>query len=290
MGDAKASEGRGGTYSASEIKKAVLAKSISHPMTLYPAGLGIIGLLGAALLTPALPFAVAGLVGLSMGAGSWATNYFGRREKLSSEHIKVLRGQMQARHAAKLKGLEGDLKQCGGIPGAGTFIEQGVMQFTMVQEKFATLQQLLSTKLESGELTYGRYLGMAEQVYLSVIDSLRNITNILNSIRSIDPNYIAKRLKYLDAAAEAHDEDADRQADAMELRTLTERQEMRKTQLQQVNLLLSRNEEAITAMARTAVSVSAMQTGGDYASMDMDSALSELTELAGRAARGVYNK
>jgi hypothetical protein len=53
-------------------------------------------------------------------------------------------------------------------------------------------------------------------------------------------------------------------------------------QLKQVNSLLTDNEESMTIMNESIATVAQMRTGGDLASMDMETAMENLQELAGR--------
>ena len=59
----------------------------------------------------------------------------------------------------------------------------------MPREKYDNLAEILREKLNAGELTYSRYVAMAEQVFLSGLDFLKEAAMSLKSISKIDPDY-----------------------------------------------------------------------------------------------------
>ncbi len=63
---------------------------------------------------------------------------------------------------ADFNALEAELKRLG--------TEQGVAQLRMLREKYDNLAEILRAKLNAGELTYSRYVAMAEQVFLSSLE------------------------------------------------------------------------------------------------------------------------
>jgi hypothetical protein len=131
-------------------------------------------------------------------------------------------------------------------------------------------------------VTFGRYLGSAEQVYLAVLDNLDKMATILESISTIDVSYIEERLqalKKLKSTAPADEE---------ERKTLLERRTLRDDKLQEVNSLLTENEQAITEIEKATVSLVAITRS--RAAVDMDTARKQLEELASRAHQYASNK
>ncbi len=171
----------------------------------------------------------------------------------------------------KLRLLEADLKEMGST--------QGVTQLKFLREKFESLTDVLKRRLSAGELTYGRYLGTAEQVYLSAVDNLNDLTVSLKSVSSIHPGYINKRLKELGNSSEAPAEKK------REIASLEKRLSLRDEQLKRVSELLAQNESAMTALDHTASAMAETRTGKGEANMDAEAAMAELEMLANRASK-----
>jgi len=90
---------------------------------------------------------------------------------------------------AKAEELADDLEKLGA--------PQGAQQMQKLAPLLDNLRAVLNRRLSAGELTYGRYLGAAEQVANSVVDNLRDVDVTLRSIRSIDADAIGERLNHL---------------------------------------------------------------------------------------------
>ena len=78
--------------------------------------------------------------------------------------------------------------------------KEGVEQVRMLRQKYQNLAEVLRRRLDAGELTYRRYLGMAEGVYLASVENLQDVAISLRSISTIDP--AALRLKIEDLKKE----------------------------------------------------------------------------------------
>ena len=172
----------------------------------------------------------------------------------------------------KLEALLGDFEEMA--------YEQGATQAKMLNEKFENLSDVLNRRLSDGELTYARYLGMAEQVYLSGLDNLHEVAVALRSIRTIDPDRIRTRLAELEAAGSAS---AERRKESA---ALQERKELHTAQQQRVDQLIAQNEAAMTVLDKTATALAETKTGKGQASIDADTAIAGLERLAKQA--GAY--
>ncbi len=266
-----------GDFSQKATDKVVLHTTLQHPLTLYPIAIGFVAVAAILLLqSSAIAFLVA-VGGLSLGVGNWIVNYFFRRDRHASRYVESLHRALAQQRQRLLESSQGKLRAYRSLQGAAHFAAQGEEQFTRIKEKFENLQDILSQKLSRGELTYSRYCGTAEQVYLSVLDNLRDVITLLQSVSAIDDAYIHSRFRELRALP--HLSDADRQ----ELDTLEERQQLRDQQLDKVNLLLTLNEEAMTTIDQTVAAIAEMKTVQGRASMDMEPARQELEQLAQRA-------
>jgi hypothetical protein len=155
--------------------------------------------------------------------------------------------------------------------------EQGIEQLNGIQIKYANVRELLEMKLRTGEITFGRFLGAAEQVSLSVLDNLKRVVSILKSAASIEPDKIGKRLAALSEKKEKSREDLAQEE------ALNQRLALWEEQLGKVERLIANNEKAMTEMEQVSATVAEWQTDGRFAAVDFESAIAQLHELALRA-------
>jgi hypothetical protein len=174
--------------SPAATKKAVLGKSVRNPMSLYPAGLGMLG--GVAIALFGLNPFTAGLTafGVGVGAASFGVNYFFRHGILERLHLEKIYADLDNRRSNTLSQLKEsilvlreDEKES-----IREFARQGQIQFLMVEERFQTVKNLLDRKLKKGEITYLRYLGASETVFIAVLDNLERAISLMKSSQAID--------------------------------------------------------------------------------------------------------
>ena len=123
--------------------------------------------------------------------------------------------------------------------------DKGLEQLRLLQQKLDVLTEVLKRRLSEGELTFGRYFGTAEQVYLSAIDNLNEIVVALTSVSSIDGEYIDQRI------AEVRDNlgagDGARDDQRREVESLEQRRTLLEQQHRKVSELFAQNEAAMRA-------------------------------------------
>jgi hypothetical protein len=145
--------------STAAINAAVVTRSLQHPTFVYPAALGTLGGLGA-LLFGGPPLLI---IGAAVAAGAAAVglgvNCVLRRESIAKQYVEYAHSQILAERTAMLQALEEDLKKAAN--------KDATRQFERFREKIRAFEEVLADKLQTGELTYARFLGIAEQVYLS---------------------------------------------------------------------------------------------------------------------------
>jgi len=262
------SEGRGLVdFSQAAVNRQVLRQTVQHPSVLYTGLVGALGLAGALILGPGVLTLGAALVGTLGAAAVWGANYSLGRERFAQRYIQQAMEQLEQRRKVQAKDIRAALEETGSAEGA--------RQFARLGDKFAAFRRMLSDKLRPGELTYARYLGTAEQVYLSALDNLGVIAGLLRSAGAIDEPYVRQRVQDLQGRSDAHSK--------RELKALEQRLALRRTQLDRVADLLARNEEAMTQMDVATAEIAAMSTGTKQASVDMETAMNELARLARRA-------
>lgn len=202
-----------------------------------------------------------GLIGL--GAISWCANQFLRFERLASSHMAAMREQMRIKREEKIKLLQNQLGELG--------CPSGSSQLSKLHEKYQTFKEVLDQKFNQKEFTYGRYLGMAEQVYLAGLDNLEKIALSLKSVSTIDKEYIDKELALLEGKEGAS---SGAQRDA-----LLDRLSLIQKSSEKVDDLLAQNEKAMTQLVTTASKLTEIETAPGQSLIAMDQAMEELGRL-----------
>jgi hypothetical protein len=254
-------------FSRRSISKQVAAVTAQKPYVLYPLAVGLLGGLSAVLLgTPLLPALIGGGVGLA----AWVLDNTLRREHHANDYVRKLHEMLERRTQASVASLQAELKQVGETEGLG--------QLQRLKQKYDAFEDLLRHKLEPSELTFGRYLGMAEQLYLGGLDNLNTVTHIRRGLNAIDLAHIRQRVDHIMQDGEV---DA---SEAQEMEALSRRQALMLQQREQITSLLSQNETAMTKLDEVMASIAALNLGDRRASMDIEQAMQELETLARRSA------
>jgi hypothetical protein len=234
----------------------------------YPAAAGVLGGLGAALLTSSPALVAGAAIGGGVAAVSLGVNYLLRHQHFASRYLESAHETLVAYRAAVLKDLEKDLRELGA--------REGRSQFERFGEKIKTFEEVLGDKLGKQELTYGRFLGIAEQVYLSGIDNLRQIVVSLRSLGTVDEKYIRQRIGIL----EAGDPSAQK---TQELASLKQQLDLRSGHLKKVDACLAQNEQALAQLDLALAAIGDMKTGAQQSDVNMETAMSDLQQIARRA-------
>ena len=266
--------------SSERIRRNVLMRTLQQPVTLYPTAVGVLGGLAIGLFG-ANPIALAAaLGGLGAGLGGFLVNYFGRQDRITAIELDELRRRMGERERELISSLRADLNRLMGDSDTDAYTRQGLQQLAMVQDRFDTFRSLLERKLNVSELTFGRYLVAAEQVHLAVLDNLSSIASQIESVTAIEDKYIKERLRELSKLM------SPAAADVEERRTLEERAKLRGSQLDRINTLLTRNEEAITKFDASNSAIAEMKGVSRRSDAGIESATADL-EMIAKRARGM---
>ncbi len=261
------------------MKRVVLARTLQHPLTLYPTAVGVLGAVGIGLFGPVTVAVAAAVAGLGVGLGHLVTQVLVRPDSVAAQHYRELHERLSAKRAGMITDLESRLKESASLEGCKTPTDQALKQFRMVRTRFETMQNLLGGKFEPTELTYSRYFVAGEQAFLAVLDTLDGIAARLQSACAIEPKYYEERLNA------TRRQKSLAPADEEELRTLKDRMSLRDSQLDSVNTLLTFNENAITEFDRVNAAIAEIKGVKSQTSVDLDSAMRELELLAQRAKK-----
>jgi hypothetical protein len=260
-------------YLPEAIRKAVVQTGMKHPVTIYPIAMGIsAGVVGALFNLPVL---LGAALGLALVGPAWAVwEVFFRHEALGSRYLESLHHRQKQYETYLVGKIESGLKACARTKYLKQTATTAVAQLKSIRIKLDNVQELLGMKLRTNEITYGRFLGAAEQVSLSVLDNLNTVASILKSATSIDPDYVHARLKEIADKSAASQEDQDQR------KSLQERLDLWNSQLQKVNQLMARNEEAMTEMEHISAAIAQWQPDRKFSDSDFESAIKQLHALA----------
>jgi hypothetical protein len=269
--------GKGGArledFSPQAVSRAVLGQTLQRPHVLYPTAVGLLSGLAAAVLGPSLFLLAPAAIGVGLGAGGWALDYTLRRDKHAAVYLKRLQAALAGRVNDSIARLTREFTELK--------FEPGIAQMGQLKAKFDAFEGLLRRKLDPQEMTYARYRGMTEQVFLGGLDNLTRISDTLKGLSAIDVAHIKRRLHVI-ANDGVDSAQQDREAEA-----LKERLGLLERQREAVDRWLAENEQAMTQIDHVMAAIATLDTSAGHATMDMESAMSELKTLAARAAR--YN-
>ncbi len=248
------------------LKKALLKHSLEHWTFQY----SVVGVLLSALSIPLFGFtepiflALVSTFGLS--GFSWIWNYVINSEKFIHKHVERLQKSIIHQTNRKRKQLRENLRHHNH--------SKGVEQLELVQKKFDTYIEVLELKFNPRELTYKRYYGIGQEVFLSAIDNLSAVVLSLKSLEGADRSRILGRIKQLNEKDKASLE---------EKAALMRRLDLYDKERQKVKQLMAENEAAITQIGETTIALSNIDVKDKEGKIDMENSMRELIDMTKRA-------
>jgi hypothetical protein len=242
-------------FSQKAITSMAKGQIFQHPATVWPIALSIPATLAAVLI---FHLGLLGLIvfGTGVGAGifSWGINRFYRYDHFAGLCAKNLRAEMEKQGRESIKEMKEGFERCN--------FPSGVAQIDELESKFNNFRRILQKRFNEGELTYVRYLGIVEQTYFAVLDNLSDILILLEGVSTINKK------------------DLEGQGDK---KTAREQLEIYAQELGKIEIILEANQKAFTEITRVTSAVAEVRTTKGKASMDMETAMLELQNLASRA-------
>lgn len=255
------------------VDRAVLNGALQHPAVVYPAAAGVLGGLGAALLTASPALVTGAVVGGGIALVSLGVNFLWRRQYFASRYLESAHKAVVEYREAVLAELTKDLR--------AQNANEALAQLERFGEKIRAFEDVLDDKLARHEITFGRFMGIAEQVYLSGIDNLREVAVARKGIASIDEPYIRKRIKGLEAVTSRSE------SQQAELAGLNKQLDVRRQNAVKIEKCLAQNEQALAQLDVALAAVGDMKTGSSHSAIGMETAMSDLQQIASRA--GAYS-
>ena len=256
-------------FSPRAVARAVLNQSLQRPHVLYPTAVGVLGGVAALALGPTMLFVAPAVAGLALGLGGWALDYTLRRERHAADYVKRLHQALAGRVDETIAAIKKELEQLK--------FEPGLAQMDELRAKFKAFEEMLRRKLDPEEMTFARYLGMTEQVFLAGLDNLGRIADTLKGLSAIDVAHAERRLEQLAG------DGIESAAQDRESASLSERLGLVERQRARIDALLAENEGAMTQIDHVMAAIADLDTSASHATMNMEAAMQELKSLAARA-------
>lgn len=161
-------------FSGESIRKAVLRRSVVHPLTVLPTGLATVVAAGS-LLGPAPLFLGAAVILASVGMGSFAVNYFFRSKTLADRYVRGLERRNEVARSKELQSLRRELEALGSA--------QGVKQYDELLVAHAKLHRVLHKREQEGVALDMRT--MKEQADATLEEGLSHLRALASTTRAL---------------------------------------------------------------------------------------------------------
>jgi len=256
-------------FSQKAIKNALVQRANHHWSLKYS-----VSFIGGTLLFGTLfgftyPIFLVILSTFGFSAISWVYNMFISAGNFEKSYVKNLQDKIREQTKVKQLTLKVNLLQYDCLNGA-----EQLVQF---QTKFDILVDIIKSKFDETQLTYNRYYGIVQEVFLSGIDNLSDVVVAYVTLTSIDVSYIKKRLKKL------KNDKTDNLIVKKELTALQNSLKSFEHQQQKIKSLLSENAVALGQLDETVVAISEISRIKDKDSqVDMEDSMRQLQQLTKR--------
>lgn len=247
--------------STQSLHQVLFKKSLSSPYVLYPTVAAVLGTVAGALF--GFTGIIAGMVvgGAIAAAGGFTTEFAFRRDKNMKRIVTEITKRMEQRRQTLVHDLKQEI--------ANLRLASAEKQLNDFQLKFATFVDVLDDRFSPTELTFMRYMNVAEQVYLSGMDNLRNAVISHKAISVLDIADLRTRMSTLESSPDKDKERA----------VLVERIHGYDATMKQITDLMLMNERALTMLDQVTQKLARTQVEKGMADSDTESAVNELGRL-----------
>ncbi|MFT6325184.1 MAG: hypothetical protein ACJAYK_000145 [Crocinitomicaceae bacterium] len=248
-----------------ELKKAVVSAAIQSPGTLYPAVVAMLaGCYGALFSFSPIVIGLAVVGGLASAINS-GVQFGVQGDKHANTIVMRYREELKLKRVKTLLALKQKLSK---HPGS-----LSLKQVDLFNAKYNNFVEILDQKLNPGELTYNRYLTIAEQVFLAGLDNLEHYSISKDSVKAIDTTHITQEISRLDKIKDKNN------TSAKTYEELTERMRLHQMQINKADNYLLENEQALTQLDSVTTRIANINTTQSHAEVDLESAMDELKYL-----------
>lgn len=257
-------------YSEATTQQVVKLETLQHPLTTWPAAVGVLGGASVMALLPASSL-LAGMIfagGVGFGGAVWLFNYLVNGDSYAQAYHQKLHQAFQDEMKKKLANLEKELVRFDQ--------SQGIKQVQELPQKFESMREVLLHKLSKGEIAFSRFLGSTEAVYKSALDNLEQVVSLLIATQEVDINDLRSEIETI--------ENTNSRSDHMEITLghLQAREKMYTENLHHIGHLLARNEAALTMLDQATIEAAKIKSA-EISSLGLDSAIMQLQRMAEQA-------
>lgn len=157
--------------------------------------------------------------------------------------------------------------------------EKALAQFDQNEDRIRKFREVLRAKFEPTELTFGRYLSAAEQLYAAIAENLQDVAVMLANLDSLSVREARKELGILERFATLSDDERRTMEGLRDRLAIAERTEA------EIRSRLAYNEAALTELDRVNLALSSIKTSKSASNIDLEATMDELRELAERAKK-----
>ena len=251
-----------------QIKGDLARETFTAPEFVYPAALAGAATVCAVTLGVGLPGTIAAgaATGFALFAGGFAAiQQFLRRDDRLYHRMIELQERMAREVEQRREQLRDRLDANRDHDALG--------QLDNLSRKLELLTGTLRDRFDPAEITFVRYLGTAEQVYLGALDNLRRVAEMKDALGSIDVRKLERQHR------KSIDEGQPQQA-----RHIKDRIDIGQTYEATIRQLIESNEEAITRLSQVHQALINLDTGTGFTRAPLESAMAELQRLAQRTS------
>lgn len=202
-----------------------------------------------------------------LGGGTWAWKRFIHGDKFFEQYRNHLRQLLDEDTERRRYELQQSLDTYGN--------KHACEQLEQFRNKIKVFIEILNVKFpDKNQLTYNRYYTVAQEVFLSGIDNLKEVLLIHKTLDAIDMDYIERSLLNL--------EKRERDTTAVrELNSLLQSKQQYLEQQQDIKDLMAQNEEALSKLDEAIVQVQEIKRAEiNESQLDMEASIEQLHRMA----------
>ena len=225
-----------------------------------------VGILTAILLGTGVGVPIIGGA-ILLGGGTWAWKRFINGDKFFVQYRNHLRQLLDEDTERRRYELQQSLDAYGN--------KHACEQLEQFRNKIKVFIEILNVKFpDKNQLTYNRYYTIAQEVFLSGIDNLKEVLLIHKTLDAIDMDYIERSMLRLEKRG--NDTTAER-----ELNSLLQSKQQYLEQQQDIKDLMAQNEEALSKLDEAIVQVQEIKRSEiNESQFDMEASIEQLHRMA----------
>ena len=261
---------------AAGLGLAVLRRCFFSPITFLPAFMATGSFSISWLFNGVAFFQNAGMMMGGLAVVAYGYNFFFRRRKHFDAAVAKFYLKEEKRQNKIVNSMCAYLYRLCRENTARGLARKGGEHIKLVLKQYRMLTESLRVHLSPTELSYGRILGSSREALSGVIQNIAKMSLMLKSLETI---YAHKAIGASSSGHGAGSHDSRSQA------AIDERKDIAQEQLDRIGELISANEEALTAFAKTTSELAALTAGGGVSTQSFETVVDDLKLLAERVKK-----